>query len=59
MSSEQEIRNQRAREYYHRNKDEIKERNNERSKQYYKEHKDEILYKLNDETNKKRLQEQG
>ena len=25
MSSEQEIRNQRAREYYHRNKDEIKE----------------------------------
>ena len=39
MSSEQEIRNKRAREYYHRNKAEIKERNNERSKQYYKEHK--------------------
>ena len=55
--TEKEIRNQRAKEYYQKNKDEIKQRNNERSKKYYHEHKHEILSRLQDETNKKRLQE--
>lgn len=54
---QREIRNKRAREYYHRNKELLKQRNNERAKQYYKEHKDEILDKLNTDYNKQRIQE--
>ena len=58
MTPEQrENRNKRAREYYEKNKEVLKERNNQRSKDYYKENKDIILSKLNNEDNKKRLKE--
>jgi len=43
---QKEIRNKRAREYYHKNKETTKSKNNERSKQYYKENRQDILERL-------------
>jgi len=40
------IKNEKAREYYYKNRDVIKLKNNERFKQYYKENREAILERL-------------